>query len=210
VLRFKQEREAFQEEMEQMLQTARERKAREDALALEVEAYEKKKAEVHQRQQNLLDQRAELERRREEIKNQEMEMRKEEQRLQAISADLGHEAKEHADRSNILRREKEEFQQRSSDMLRRQKARERREEELRKLIKEVEDAVSPKNDPIRRLRKTVAAPARTAHVEETRRKTSSHRRVRRETREATAEALPRTVRQGSVASADREASWSSR
>ncbi|CAE7275135.1 unc-89 [Symbiodinium sp. CCMP2456] len=45
---------------------------------------------------------------------------------------------------------------------------------------------------------------RTAHVEETRRKTSSHRRVRRETREATAEALPRTVRQGSVASADRE------
>eukprot|EP00439_Symbiodinium_sp_Y106_P021775 s335_g2.t1 len=124
VLRFKQEREAFQEEMEQMLQTARERKAREDALALEVEAYEKKKAEVHQRQQNLLDQRAELERRREEIKNQEMEMRKEEQRLQAISADLGHEAKEHADRSNILRREKEEFQQRSSDMLRRQKARE--------------------------------------------------------------------------------------
>ena len=52
--------QAFQQEMEQMLQRARERKAREDALAEEVGAHELKRLEAQRRQQRLEQQKEEL------------------------------------------------------------------------------------------------------------------------------------------------------
>eukprot|EP00434_Breviolum_minutum_P005708 symbB.v1.2.005028.t1/scaffold287.1/size239285/6 len=184
-LRFKKEREAFQEEMELMLQRARERKAREDALAQEVETYELKRVEAQRRQQRLEQQKEELQRRKEELHNDEAAAIVEGESIQNLNAELSREAKSHHERKELLRKEKEEFQHRSSEMLKRQKARERQEEELRRLIKEVDDAVNPPQT-LRTARRP-ETPTRT--VSDGKDAKASHKRHRREKAEPVMESV---------------------